>query len=64
MISIMELLSPLTTKLLHMLLIYVQFCNPKPEPEDAVTNGMKLLGEKFVDRISSPMLSIRADDEE
>ena len=42
----------------------MQSCNPKTEPEDAVTKGKTLLGKKFVDRISSPMHSIRADDED
>ena len=42
----------------------MQFCNPKPEPEDEVTNGKKVFGEKFVDRIPLPLRSIRADDDE
>ena len=44
--------------------ICVQSCDPRPESEDEVTNGKKLLGDKFVDLIPSPMRRFRADDEE
>ena len=44
--------------------ICVQYYDPRPESEDHVTNGKKLLGDKFVDLIPSPVRRFRADDEE
>ena len=42
----------------------MQPCDPRPESEDEVTDGKKLLGDKFVDFIPSPMRRFRADEEE
>ena len=44
--------------------ICVQTCDPRLESEDEVTDGKKLLGDKFVDFIPSSMRRFRADDEE
>ena len=41
----------------------MQPCDPRPESEDEVTDGKKLLGDKFVDLIPSPMRRFRADEE-
>ena len=40
--------------------ICVQPCDPRLESEDEVTDGKKLLGDKFVDFIPSPMRRFRA----